>query len=196
MPQRHPTSSPHTWYVPPIGSSIRSLNWFLYTRQPFPLDYHQTLLSLLDVISEVYNKISKILGPSPFPHASQHMMGPLGLLSPHPGVSYLFSGPDGTSQTEGEASLWCIAYATVGGGNSSSAGNFVFGSAAGNPAPNWTPALAELILKVDGKFKVGLDHQFLFFSHSTLLSACFFWIENYISAAQRARCICSQRNKR
>ncbi|KAF7359242.1 hypothetical protein MSAN_01266400 [Mycena sanguinolenta] len=33
---------------------------------PFPLDYHQTLLSLLDVLSEVYNKISKLLGPSPF----------------------------------------------------------------------------------------------------------------------------------
>lgn len=59
--------------------------------QPYPLDYHQTLLSLLDVLSEVYNKISKILGPSPlYPHL-QHMAGPLGPLSPHPGVSYLFS---------------------------------------------------------------------------------------------------------
>jgi hypothetical protein len=116
--------------------------------QPFALDYHQTLLSLLDVISEVYNKISKILGPSPFPHSSQHMMGPLGLLSPHPGVSYLFSGSSAT-QTESEACLWGIANATVGGG----AGNFTFGS---GPAANWTPALAELVLKVDGKFKVSL----------------------------------------
>ncbi|KAJ6582827.1 hypothetical protein B0H10DRAFT_2235119 [Mycena sp. CBHHK59/15] len=63
---------------------------------PFPLDYHQTLLSLLDVLSEVYNKIAKLLGPSPFPHAPQSMMGPLGLLAPHPGVSYLFS-PDATA---------------------------------------------------------------------------------------------------
>ncbi|KJA20290.1 hypothetical protein HYPSUDRAFT_142547 [Hypholoma sublateritium FD-334 SS-4] len=67
---------------------------------PFPLDYHQTLLSLLDVLSEVYNKIAKLLGPSPFPHPSQHMMGPLGLLSPHPGVSYLFSAEGaGSSQS-------------------------------------------------------------------------------------------------
>jgi hypothetical protein len=57
--------------------------------KPFSLDYKQTLLSLLDVLSEVYNKIAKLLGPSPF-HSAQHMMGPLGLLSPHPGVSYLF----------------------------------------------------------------------------------------------------------
>ena len=45
--------------------------------------------TLLDVLSEVYNKIAKMLGPSPF-HSAQCMMGPLSLLSPHPGVSYLF----------------------------------------------------------------------------------------------------------
>jgi hypothetical protein len=122
--------------------------------QPFPLDYRQTLLSLLDVISEVYNKISKILGPSPFPHSAQHMMGPLGLLSPHPGVSYLFSGSNGSSHTEGEVALWGIANASVGG--SGPAVGTVYGSATGNLVANWTPALAELILKVDGKFKVCL----------------------------------------
>ncbi|CCM05032.1 uncharacterized protein FIBRA_07232 [Fibroporia radiculosa] len=78
---------------------------------PFPLDYHQTLLSLLDVLSEVYNKISKILGPSPFPSSGHHMMGPLGLLSPHPGVSYLFTGAEAAPMHEGEASLWGIAHA-------------------------------------------------------------------------------------
>jgi hypothetical protein len=63
------------------------------------LDYQQTLLSLLDVLSEVYNKIAKMLGPSPF-HSAQHMMGPLGLLSPHPGVSYLFpSSSEGSPPT-------------------------------------------------------------------------------------------------
>ncbi|KAF8955443.1 hypothetical protein BDZ97DRAFT_1907638 [Flammula alnicola] len=72
---------------------------------PFPLDYHQTLLSLLDVLSEVYNKISKLLGPSPFPHSSQHMMGPLGLLSPHPGVSYLFRANKTRHKTRRPASL-------------------------------------------------------------------------------------------
>jgi len=53
---------------------------------PFPLDYTQTLLSLLDTLPAFYAKLAKLLRPSPFPHASQHMLG----LLPHPGVSYLF----------------------------------------------------------------------------------------------------------
>lgn len=119
--------------------------------KPFPLDYHQVLLSLLDVLSEVYNKISRILGPSPFPHSSQHMMGPLGLLSPYPGVSYLFSGSDAPQQQEGEGSLWGIANATLGSAGGS---NLMYGGALGSPPPSWTPALGEMILKVDGKLKV------------------------------------------
>jgi len=130
-------------------------SYLITPHMPFPLDYHQTLLSLLDVLSEVYNKISKILGPSPFPHSSQHMMGPLGLLSPHPGVSYLFSGADGgQGQEGGEGSLWGIANASSGGAHAGGPpGSFVFGGAMGSPPPSWTPALAELVLKVDGKFK-------------------------------------------
>jgi len=145
--------------------------------QPFALDYHQTLLSLLDVISEVYNKISKILGPSPFPHSSQHMMGPLGLLSPHPGVSYLFSGdnapanpnaypvpnnsqhpsnsssqhsPYGNNSDEMSSSLWSIANASLGGGGG---GSFMYGGALGSPPPSWSAAMGEMVLKIDGKFK-------------------------------------------
>jgi hypothetical protein len=81
-------------------------------------------------------------------------MGPLGLLSPHPGVSYLFSGTDtngnGVPQlTDTEGSLWTIANATVGGG-----GPAVVNHALGSAGQNWTPALAELVLKADGKFKV------------------------------------------
>ncbi len=53
--------------------------------QPFPLSYSQTILSLLDILSETYHKLSKLLGPSAFPHASQHILG----LSPHPGVRTL-----------------------------------------------------------------------------------------------------------
>ncbi|KAF8229503.1 hypothetical protein L208DRAFT_1286159 [Tricholoma matsutake] len=146
---------------------------------PFLMDYHQTLLSLLDVLSEVYNKIYKLLGPSPFAHPSQHMMGPLGLLSPHPGVSYLFStdnpppnananhlGPTIMSQyshsntslphphhanasgEEMSSSLWSIA--NPGAGSVSSA---MYGGALGSPPPVWTPALGEMVLKIDGKFK-------------------------------------------
>ncbi|KAF8919239.1 hypothetical protein CPB85DRAFT_1529471 [Mucidula mucida] len=57
---------------------------------PFQLDYHFTLIALLDVLSEIYAKLSRILGSSPFPR----MMGPLGPLSPHPGVADLLDPAD------------------------------------------------------------------------------------------------------
>ncbi|KAJ6606396.1 hypothetical protein DFH09DRAFT_7569 [Mycena vulgaris] len=148
-----------------IGSYGDSSEAYLVTPHvPFPLDYHQTLLSLLDVLSEVYNKISKLLGPSPFSHSTQNMMGPLGLLAPHPGVSYLFSpetGPYGTPQHgQGQSSsnpqlssnpnlsgyesdagsLWGIANVSTGGQMSS-------------PPVTWTAGLGEMVLKIDGKFK-------------------------------------------
>lgn len=66
-------------------------------------------------------------------------MGPLGLLSPHPGVSYLFSGIDAAPEG-GDASLWGI----VGGNNSN-------GGMLGTP---WTPPMGEMFMKIDGKFKV------------------------------------------
>lgn len=118
--------------------------------QPFPLDYHQTLLSLLDVLSEVYNKISKILGPSPFPSSGQHMMGPLGLLSPHPGVSYLFAGMDAALANESDSSLWGIANAA--GAASTYAGQL------GSPPPSWTTGLGDSVRQIDGKLKVSLCH--------------------------------------
>ena len=75
-------------------------------------------------------------------------MGPLGLLAPHPGVSYLFSGQDSSHKfvDEGEGSLWGIANA-----HTASHG---YGSAMSSPPPSWTPALGEVVLKVDAKFKV------------------------------------------
>ncbi|KAJ7581494.1 hypothetical protein C8J56DRAFT_960191 [Mycena floridula] len=147
-----------------------SESYLMVPQVPFPLDYHQTLLSLLDVVSEVYNKISKLLGPSPFPHSSQHMMGPLGLLAPHPGVSYLFSGdtsnPNPYSQGPSQhsnpnlnqpafssdsdltnSSLWGIANPNNGG-----PGSFQYGGAA-SPPPAWTPGFGEMVLKIDSKFK-------------------------------------------
>ncbi|KAG8217245.1 hypothetical protein J3R82DRAFT_5334 [Butyriboletus roseoflavus] len=114
---------------------------------PFPLDYHQTLLSLLDVLSEVYNKISRILGPSAFSNSGQHMMGPLGLLAPHPGVSYLFSNQDATPKPleESDGSLWGIANVQVPGQN--------YGTGLGSPPTSWTAGLGDTLLKVDTKFK-------------------------------------------
>ncbi|KAI0818695.1 hypothetical protein BC629DRAFT_1278541 [Irpex lacteus] len=114
---------------------------------PFPLDYHQTLLSLLDVLSEVYNKVSKILGPSPFPSSGQHMMGPLGLLSPHPGVSYLFAGMDATTTQDGDGSLWGIAHAHIG------ASSGLYAGALGSPPPSWTSTLGDAIRQIDSKLK-------------------------------------------
>ncbi|KAF8509561.1 hypothetical protein JB92DRAFT_2814152 [Gautieria morchelliformis] len=128
-------------------------SYLMSPHMPFPLDYHQTLLSLLDILSEVYQKIARILGPSPFQlnttsssstssagsvSTGAHMMGPLGLLSPHPGVSYLFSGIDAAPEG-GDASLWGI----VGGNNHN-------GGMLGTP---WTPPMGEMFMKIDGKFK-------------------------------------------
>lgn len=133
-------------YVPCICAHICTLT--LCTCKPFPLDYHQTLLSLLDVLSEVYNKVSKILGPSPFPSSGQHMMGPLGLLSPHPGVSYLFSGTDAAPTHDGDSSLWGIANANLGGSSA------LYGGALGSPPPSWNSALGDSVRHIDNKLKV------------------------------------------
>jgi len=145
-------------------------------RQPFPLDYHQTLLSFLDVLSEVYNKISKLLGPSPFPLNSQLMMGPLAGVVPQPGVAYLFSGQSGFTSNgwttpqhqshthlpsifgvlnEGQSlgSLWDIANGPPVG----SAGMMFHNAGLGGPPVNWTSVLGEMVLKIDGKFKVCLS---------------------------------------
>ncbi|KAH9915790.1 uncharacterized protein BXZ73DRAFT_92569 [Epithele typhae] len=117
---------------------------------PFPLDYHQTLLSLLDVLSELYNKISKILGPSPFSNAGHSMMGPLGLLSPHPGVSYLFSGAE-SANNDGDSSLWGIAHATMLG--SGSGLNSLYGGGPGSPPPSWTSTLGDTVRQIDHRLK-------------------------------------------
>ncbi|KAI0373263.1 hypothetical protein BV20DRAFT_938498 [Pilatotrama ljubarskyi] len=120
---------------------------------PFPLDYHQTLLSLLDVLSEVYNKISKILGPSPFSGAGTNMMGPLGLLSPHPGVSYLFSGMDSAATNDADNSLWGIAHATMTGPGAASGPGAMYGGGPGSPPPNWTTTLGDTVRQIDNKLK-------------------------------------------
>ena len=121
----------------PVNSSL----------QPFPLDYQQTVISLFDILSEIYNKISRYLGPPPI---GQQMYGPLGLLSPHPGVSYLFTGSEPYVHTplESESSLWGIANAN------NTAGSM------GSPPPNWTATYGEMVLKVDGKFKVSATRFF------------------------------------
>ncbi|KAF9466276.1 hypothetical protein BDZ94DRAFT_208396 [Collybia nuda] len=162
------------------GSFLEDTSYLMAPHLPFALDYHQTLLSLLDVLSEVYNKISKLLGPSPFPHSSQHMMGPLGLLSPHPGVSYLFSGDSSTPGPNSNAhhnpnqhsnpNLHQPYYANNQAGTSSleemssslwgianpsggGSGSVMYGGALGSPPAAWTASLGEMVVKIDGKLK-------------------------------------------
>jgi hypothetical protein len=148
------------------------------------LDYQQTLLSLLDVLSEVYNKIAKLLGPSPF-HSAQHMMGPLGLLSPHPGVSYLFpSASEGSPPTPHwptsqnlqpqpntpnlnqqqhqqpfPSPLAGLPENEIGGSLWNIAnglnGSLTYSAGFSNPPmTNWVNSWDELVLKIDGKLKV------------------------------------------
>ncbi|KAH8829519.1 hypothetical protein DL96DRAFT_1598448 [Flagelloscypha sp. PMI_526] len=106
---------------------------------PFSLDYHQTLLSLLDVLSEVYNKIGKIFGPSPLPPSSNQQMI-LGALAPYPGVSYLFASDNGMDI---DGSLWAIANAGI------NPNTFVVGT----NSTQQQAGLGEMVLKIDGKFK-------------------------------------------
>lgn len=130
---------------PPWACIVLTVRRSTKKKQPFPLDYTQTLLSLLDILSAFYAKLAKLLGPSPFPHASQHMLG----LSPHPGVSYLFQNQ--THVSPADEALWNVALGStaLGGPAPGSAGGVLH-----SPPPSWTPALGELVLKVDSKFKV------------------------------------------
>ncbi|KAG5732738.1 hypothetical protein E4T56_gene16731 [Termitomyces sp. T112] len=147
-------------------SESSDASYLMIPHLPFPLDYHQTLLSLLDVISEVYNKISKILGPSPI--ASQHMMGPLGLLSPHPGVSYILSGdttPTGTVNPTQHTTLNSQYHSPYGGPDDMSSslwnianpnngtGGLTNGGVLGTPPPNLSASFGESVLKIDGKIR-------------------------------------------
>ncbi|KAJ3564112.1 hypothetical protein NP233_g8507 [Leucocoprinus birnbaumii] len=87
MHQKKKGVSGHSDYA---GSEMGDASYLMMPHMPFALDYHETVLSLVDVVSEVYSKISKILGPSSLPHSSQSL-GPLASITPQPGVSYLFA---------------------------------------------------------------------------------------------------------
>jgi hypothetical protein len=76
-------------------------------------------------------------------------------LAPHPGVSYLFQSQTPASATDD--ALLNVALGTA-GGNNNNVGN---GGVLHSPPPSWTPALGELVLKVDGKFKVRATAPFV-----------------------------------
>ncbi|KAF8256723.1 hypothetical protein EI94DRAFT_214953 [Lactarius quietus] len=147
-PKRHTGVGDYAMNMPDTSDTYLAV-----PHMPFPLDYTQTLLSLLDILSALYAKLAKLLGPSPFPHASQHMLG----LAPHPGVSYLFQSQ--TSASAADDALLNVALGTGGSGGGGGGGGNGMGNGMPNggvlhsPPPSWTPALGELVLKVDGKFK-------------------------------------------
>lgn len=78
------------------------------------------------------------------------MTGPLGQLSPHPGVSYLFTGADAVPANDADSSLWGIAHANLGGSSS------IYNGALGSPPPSWNSALGDSVRHIDSKLKVSL----------------------------------------
>ena len=102
-------------------------------------------------------------------------MGPLGLITPYPGISYLFAGDE--TARDGDGSLLGIAY---GGG----AGSMYTGL--GSP-PFWNPSWAEMVNKIDSKFKVSSFP--LEIGHGLSLNS-----ENHNNAYQGTRLIRSERN--
>ncbi|KAH9970429.1 hypothetical protein BGW80DRAFT_1330831, partial [Lactifluus volemus] len=56
-----------------LGMSDTSDTYLAIQHMPFPLDYTQTLLSLLDILSAFY---AKLLGPSPFPTHARPLAPP------------------------------------------------------------------------------------------------------------------------
>jgi len=122
---------------------------------PFGLDYHQVLLSLVDVMSEVYYKVSLLLGrsqssttpnPNPMSPVASNM---LSNVTPQPGVSYLFTHEHLTLELE---ALQSIAGLTSSSNKPAGSSKIQLG-APGSPTAQWTPLLGELLLKMDGKIK-------------------------------------------
>jgi hypothetical protein len=103
-------------------------------------------------------------------------MGPLGLITPYPGISYIFAD-DNTREMD--ASLLGIAYT---GGTGSG-----FGGAPGSP-PMWNPAWAEMVNKIDGKFKVKVS--------SFIVGGLTGPLENHHNAHEGIGYICSQCDQR
>lgn len=115
------------------------------------------------------------------------MMGPLGVLSPAPGVSYLFQGAEGANHSnDGEGgSLWGIANAS---GNVHASGGLGTTSALMSPPASWSPHLGEMMLKIDGKLKVRFQKvHFIFFQLKYLISVVMIYAENYWAVVERAR---------
>lgn len=118
------------------------------------------------------------------PHSGHHMMGPLGVLSPTPGVSYLFHGNETSHTADGDGSLWGIA-----NGPHMASGLPIGGMM--SPPASWSPTLGDMVIKIDSKLKVrSLDLWIYVLSLISSVS------ENHCFTAERAWSVRSQRNQR
>lgn len=136
-----------------------------------------------------------MLGPSAFSShlpasTPQHMMGPLGLLAPAPGVSYLFGGANADEVGAGEpGSLWNIVHA---GGQHGYVGlGSAYGGGLGSPPGAWTQALGDMVMKVDAKIKVCYSSSD---NHLSQDANCMS-VEDYIVATERSGRVCEERNQ-
>ena len=110
-------------------------------------------------------------------------MGPLGLLSPHPGVSYLFTGTNAAPSHEGDGSLWGIANANLGTASG------LYAGALGSPPPSWTSNLGDGIRQIDSKLKVSI------LSYANFRCSQFD-TENHRHSSERAGRDCTSRYQR
>ena len=109
-------------------------------------------------------------------------MGPLGMLSPHPGVSYLFSSDSTPGQLAGSSNnpnqhsnpnlhqplqgsnsnisalqdteMSGSLWGIANAGNSSSGSQMIGGVLSSPPIVGWNNSLGEMVLKIDSKLKV------------------------------------------
>lgn len=109
-------------------------NYLLTPNIPFQLDYHQTIISLADILSETYQKLLRNIVPfgPPVPNGepsrqgaqtpglygqlavsqgagTPQMFGPLGVITPYPGLTSLWPGGTPPADEMGEGSLWSLA---------------------------------------------------------------------------------------
>ena len=98
---------------------------------------------MIDTLSTFNVKLAKLLGHSPFPHASQHMVW----LSSCFGMSYVFLNQ--THVSSADEALWNVAP------GSKTLGVLHLAAACSvGPSLGWTPALDGLALKINSDLKV------------------------------------------
>ncbi|KAG8856151.1 hypothetical protein FRB91_001156 [Serendipita sp. 411] len=131
--------------VPKRGGAIdyaaydASDSYLVTPNMPFQLDYHQTVISLADILSETYQRLLRNIvslssglsstssgdasrggaqtpGPYSGPQSSMfqgagtpQMFGPLGVITPYPGLTSLWPGGTPPADEMGEGSLWALA---------------------------------------------------------------------------------------